>query len=332
LEAGRSGIVTVYRLFGWDVSSEFPLYLPESSTAPSLTFRLARLPSQPDELPDGEVLLDYQDRGKRWYSVSRGDDGGLVFRFFGLADLRISPERDTVDFALLDSTDPGMAAVLATGAVPSLLLDLQGMPVLHASAVVARDGTTVAFLGRSGQGKSTLATLLCLDGGELLTDDVLPVAERDPVTVSLGSAEVRLREQARELVTGDLPGARTSADGRSVVNFRSAEVGRSSHPLDAVFIPLPNREGLLDILRIPKIQAHLTVLRYPRLLGWKVPDVLRAQFELASAVAAQVPVFLARVPWGPPFRDDIATTIWGAARHPETVAMFSADQASSSLK
>ena len=123
------------------------------------------------------------------------------------------------------------------------------------------------------------------------------------MAVSLGSAEVRLREQARELVTGDLPGARTSADGRSVVSFRSAEAGRSSHRLDAVFVPLPNREGLLDILRLPKVQAHLTVLRYPRLLGWKDPDVLRGQFELASAVADQVPVFLARVPWGPPFRE-----------------------------
>ena len=40
-------------------------------------------------------------------------------------------------------------------------------------------------------------------------------------------------------------------------------------------------------------------------------DVLRAQFELASAIAEQVPVFLARVPWGPPFRSDIAPAICG---------------------
>ena len=168
--------MTAYRLFGWTVSSDFPLYLPESSAAPSLTFRLARLASNRMNLPAGEVLLDYSIGASAGTPVSRGDDGGLLFRVFGLADLRISPARDMVEFALLDSADPGMASVLATGAVPSLLLDLEGMPVLHASAVRGPDGTTVAFLGRSGQGKSTLAALLCLEGGELLTDDVLPVS------------------------------------------------------------------------------------------------------------------------------------------------------------
>jgi hypothetical protein len=315
--------VTTYRLFGRIVAADFPLYLPEASGSPDLTYHLSRLRTQPNELPDGETLLDYQDRGKRWSAVSRDAQGGLLFRFYGLGDIRISAVRDNVEIAILDDADPGMAAVLATGAVPSLLSDLAGTPVLHASAVTGRDGTTIAFLGRSGQGKSTLATLLCLGGGELLTDDVLPVLGRKPVTVGCGPSEVRLREQARDLVRRDLAPTRTSADGRNVVTLRSVDTGQAPRRLDAVFVPLPNREGLLEILRISKREAHLTVLRYPRLPGWKDPQVLRAQFELASSLADQVPVFLARVPWGPPFRSDISPTVWDAARRPEKVARFS---------
>lgn len=315
--------MTTYRLFGRIVAADFPLHVVEAPGRPELTFRRVRLDHQPEELPEGQILLDYRYMGKHWHALSRDAEGNLLFRFYGLGDVRITAARDLAEIALLAHADPDMAAVLATGAVPSLLSDLAGTPVLHASAVTADDGTTVAFLGRSGQGKSTLATLLCLDGtGELLTDDVLPVIGLEPVTVGPGSSETRLREQAQGLVPGDTRPVRTSGDGRRVVTLRSLEAAPEPRRLDAIFVPLPNREGVLDILRISKREAQLTVLRYPRLPGWKDPAVLRAHFELAGAIADQVPVFLARVPWGPPFRPDIAPALWESAREPDAVPRF----------
>ena len=66
----------------------------------------------------------------------------------------------------------GMVAILVTGLLVAYLLILDGQCVLHASAVEV-DGAAVAFLGRSGIGKSTMATLCCAAGARLVTDDVL---------------------------------------------------------------------------------------------------------------------------------------------------------------
>jgi hypothetical protein len=53
-----------------------------------------------------------------------------------------------------------------------LAASLQGLELLHASAVVLQD-TAVAFTGRSGIGKTSLAVHLTGHGASLLTDDVL---------------------------------------------------------------------------------------------------------------------------------------------------------------
>lgn len=54
----------------------------------------------------------------------------------------------------------------------ALLLHQRGFLLLHASAVAVND-SVVAFLGASGQGKSTTAAALQAQGYDLLTDDLL---------------------------------------------------------------------------------------------------------------------------------------------------------------
>lgn len=308
--------MTTYRMYGWAVDADFPLHLPTGPEAPDLRIRLGGLARQSVDLPPGEVLLDYQTRGRRWYSVGRMPNGELTMRVYGLCDIVINAERNHVEIALLHPADKGMAQVMATGTIPALLLYLDGVPVMHSSAVTCADGRTIAFLGRSGQGKSTLAALMCRNGAELLTDDVLPVVRQRPVTVSFGSPEVRLREAARALAAESF---RTSADARLVVALRPEDAPISERQLDAIFIPLPNRESVLEVFRLSKAEAHVSLMRYPRLLGWQDPKVIRTMFGLASAVAETIPVFGARVPWGPPFRDDIARTIAEAASWPDAV-------------
>ncbi|ACV80783.1 HPr kinase [Nakamurella multipartita] len=311
--------MTTYRMYGWAVDADFPLHLPTDSDKPNLRLRLEELASQSAELPPGKILLDYQARGRRWYSVGRLPDGELTMRVYGLCDIFVNAERNSIRIALLPDADLGMAQVMATGTIPALLLYLDDIPVMHSSAVTCADGRTIAFLGRSGQGKSTLAALMCQQGAELLTDDVLPVVCQRPVTVAVGSPEVRLREAARALAVGSF---RTSADARLVVPLRSEHVTMSERRLDAIFIPLPNRESVLEVFRLSKPEAHVSLMRYPRLLGWQDPKVIRTMFGLASAVADTIPVFGAKVPWGPPFRNDIASTIADAAARPDEVRIF----------
>lgn len=311
--------MTTYQMYGWAVDADFPLHLPTSSGAPDLHIRLGELGRQSAELPPGEVLLDYQARGRRWYSVGRLANGELTMRIYGLCDILINAERNHVEIALLSDADRGMAQVMTTGTIPALLLYLDDVPVMHSSAVTCADGRTIAFLGRSGQGKSTLAALMCRNGAELLTDDVLPVVRQRPVTVASGSPEVRLREAARALAAESF---RTSADARLVVSLRPEDASMLERRLDAIFIPVPNRENVLEVFRLSKPEAHVSLMRYPRLLGWQDPRVIRTMFGLASAVAETIPVFGARVPWGPPFRDDIASTIANAAASPDAVRTF----------
>ncbi len=64
------------------------------------------------------------------------------------------------------------------GTVMAILLHQRGLFILHASAVNI-DGETVAFLGDSGEGKSSLAAALNLQGFAMVTDDVTVVANQD---------------------------------------------------------------------------------------------------------------------------------------------------------
>lgn len=70
----------------------------------------------------------------------------------------------------------GAAHYFFSYAMP-LWLEYCGVLVLHASAV-ALNGVSIAFLGKSGAGKSSLAAGLTELGASLVADDGLPVMER----------------------------------------------------------------------------------------------------------------------------------------------------------
>ena len=64
------------------------------------------------------------------------------------------------------------------GPILGLLLRLRGTTCLHASAVNI-DGRAVAFVGAAGTGKSTVAAAFARQGFAVLSDDIVPVVERD---------------------------------------------------------------------------------------------------------------------------------------------------------
>lgn len=308
--------MTVYAVYGMRISTDFPMSLPKVSGASDVVVtRGADIHDQPT-VRDGVILLDYAEGDDHWYTIARRADRSLLFRIFGLCDFEIDQNRTAVGLRLLAGQADGMASIVTSGALSALLSYLSGHGVLHASGVT-HDGHTIGFMGRSGQGKSTLAALLCTAGAELVTDDVLPVIGVDPVTVALGSPEVRLRPMAATLAPGlDLDEAdheRASADRRRLVTFREIDTHDESRRLEALFIPAPNRQDRLEMERLGGREALLAVMTFPRLMGWRDPAVLQRQFVVAGALAHQVPVFVAHVPWGPPFRPDVVDAIWAAA-------------------
>ena len=77
------------------------------------------------------------------------------------------------------STLEGAASYLL-GPVLGLLLRLRGVTCLHASAVAIED-RGVVFVGPEGAGKSTTAALFARDGYGVLSDDIVPLVERQGV-------------------------------------------------------------------------------------------------------------------------------------------------------
>ena len=113
--------------------------------------------------PDGTVL----------YSLTRERDR-TVLRYPGLCDFVGDRNVAEITAHLHPGADRGLVRVLAAGAVIAVHLKLRHELVMHASAVQL-DGRALAFVGASGMGKSTLAAVLCRNGCDLVSDDVLRV-------------------------------------------------------------------------------------------------------------------------------------------------------------
>lgn len=320
------------RLYGLVVESELDLHQNRPAApgdAPDVRIRWGepRTRRAQGRPVAGELLLDSGSRRYGYVIVER-PDGTHLLRFFGACDAVISPDLADVTVHPVVGADPGIAVVLATGAVLAYLLVRRGHVVLHGSAV-AVDGGAVAFVAPSGGGKSTMATLLCADGAGLVTDDVLRVdldGPHAPVpSVRAGATGLRLRKGADTLVglfAGGGPGRHVSADQRQVLT--PAGDVPDALPLRAVVVPVP--EPGLDALEIDRVdpkQAVFDLLGFPRLLGWQDRAYLSRHLGEVAALVARVPVLRARVPWGPPFSPHIAPDLRVAV-----AALTPVDQAS----
>lgn len=90
------------------------------------------------------------------------------------------------------------------GPALALILHQRGLLVIHAS-VVARGDSAIAFLGRNGWGKSTIAAALYAKGYDLVTDDVAAILPGQAGPSVLPSfPQVKLWPQAATLL-GEIP-------------------------------------------------------------------------------------------------------------------------------
>lgn len=99
-------------------------------------------------------------------------DGGYVVSFRETADVIVSPDADRIVIHAAEGlSDFKVRHVLLHQILP-LVLSRRGRCVLHASAVSWRD-RVIAFVGRTGAGKSTIAAACASVGAALVTDDSL---------------------------------------------------------------------------------------------------------------------------------------------------------------
>lgn len=299
-----------YEAHGLLIRSDIPLRLPPAVEAgvPDVVLRRGVDRAFPAGNPAGELLAELCDeRNRTFYAVGR-DQSHTVMRYPGLCEFVGDRGLRDVVVHLAPGADEGVLSVLAGGAVLAVHLMLRGDLVLHASAVRVKD-TAVAFVGASGMGKSTLATLMCADGHRLVADDVVRVcmaAQRSRPMVFPGSIESRLRSGASALAdAAPAASVRRTADGRIALQLEAH--GGPPLPLTACVVPFPNhRTDEIVVSALSKSQGLRRLLQFPRIVGWVEPAWQVRNFEALADLVDLVPVFEAQVPWGPPFRPDLA--------------------------
>jgi hypothetical protein len=300
---------TVYLQCGVRLRSEVELALPLSEDG-EWDVDVRRGPEMYDsaEPPPGEIIAAYETReGEPWYTATRTETG-IRMRFRECGEFEISGDLTDIVMREDPSGRTELLPILLAGTVSALLLNLRGHLVLHASAV-ALDGVALAFVGQSGRGKSTMAALMCVDGAELFTDDVLSVDPGPPTTCIGGAPELRLRDKAASIARAHpTASVRTTADERHAFAPPAAPV--EARPLAVIVIPSPSRTATeVETEVLEPTKALFALLASPRVHGWRDKAVLAREFALLTQLVNEVPVIDATIPWGPPFDPDVARRI-----------------------
>lgn len=288
----------LYSLHGLRVASAIPLAAPGISGASDIRVSWGK-PRAIGTGPGPGRLVAVSNHPSTRYAISR-DEHVVTMRFESLFDFVLDLNSSIIDVVPDFGAPRGLASVLLGGSVLSAWLLMQGIGVLHASAITVGDGA-VAFVGGSGSGKSTVAALLCARGFGLLGDDVVrtKVRSRDLPLVFPGMNAIRLRPKASE-IGGSFADVARSPDGRTQVNL---PVPAEPVPLRAMVFPRPRREGEAVLRPLSAAGAVAELLRWPRLHGWRDAEVLENHLRTSAAIVRGVPAFVAELPWGPPFND-----------------------------
>lgn len=305
----------VYSHCGLLIRSELELFLPRLRESVEPGVEVVWGPDLEDSvaIPPGVVVAEFEENGRRLYTATR-HEGVYTVRFPECGEFIISTR---LDFVTVRRAAGGryvdLLPVLMSGTVAGIVHGLRGATLLHASAVEV-DGKALIFIGRSGQGKSTIAGLLCAEGAALITDDVLSVEPGSPPMCRGGATEVRLRSAAASLADAH-PGftSRPTPDRRTAV--APVHTIDDQLPVGAIVIPSPSREAnAVQLVELPSAPKLLALLAFPRIAGWSDPGVLARQFETLAQLAGQVPILKATVPWGPPFAAHVAPALLDVGR------------------
>lgn len=152
-----------YTLFGIQVYSELPLPVSPSSHDRNIdvTIRCKKFDHSSVIKDDPEYLLNCSAEKALFYWK---EIGAFLVR-----------HGNEILIDSLPGVSPDLIQLPLLGIVFSAVLRQRNYLVLHASAVLLEDNTAVAFLGRRGQGKSSLAGAFYAQGYPLIGDDVVAI-------------------------------------------------------------------------------------------------------------------------------------------------------------
>jgi len=246
---------------------------------------------------DGTLLWALSERGGAYLLHLGGSCEIELDLSRGRATLRPEPEL-SLEAAVQDFLGSGLALAGA----------LRGRVVLHASAVATEAGA-VAFVGRSGAGKSTVAGWLAARDAELVAEDLLVLEPSDEGFAALpGSTALKLDR------SGVLEGAGADPVPRSPhKGWARAAAAAEAVPLRALFL-LERDSGAPGVEPVRGSAAFAALLGHVTVAGLMRPETLGGslqadQADLVMRLAGSATVARLRYPSGPEGLDEVARVV-----------------------
>ena len=233
------------------------------------------------------------DDGTVWTEFYRSDKGYLL-RFPGLADFEVSADGKEVVAHPTDGTDAVTVEHLYINQLVPLALSRQGRPAFHAS-VVTVPGGAVAFLGKAGMGKSTLAASFALNDAAFLTDDALLIEESSNGLLALPShASLRLWEDSVEALVGEEIAKAGPVSYSSKARMLAGEAlaySEEAQPLLAAFVLEQRDAAAVSIRELNGLDRYMAWLGNSFLLDIEDHDLLSQHFEWTHRISGSMPTF-----------------------------------------
>ena len=266
---------------------------------------LATPPFHAWQSPDGCV----------WLAFHRTDTG-IILRFPDLADFEVTPDGQWIACSPAPDSSADTITHLFLNQVLPLAMSARGFLSFHASAVTLGE-CAVAFPGRTGQGKSTLAASFSRNGSAFLTDDGLVLTETGgDYLVQPSHPSLRLWPDSEDALLNRKPPAILPAAYTPKTRF--AVEGDLRHcavprPLRALFFLGPGETAEPEIRPIPPSEAMVGLLSNAFQLDVEDKAALRRQFGSTARLCDRVPGFRLDYPRRyevlPAVREAVATVV-----------------------
>ena len=217
-----------------------------------------------------------------------------LLRFPGLADFEVSGDGKEILAYPAGETDAATVEHLCINQVVPLALSRQGVPTFHAS-VVTVPGGAVAFLGKAGMGKSTLAASFALNESQFLTDDSLIIEEHEDACLALPShASLRLWDDSVAALIDDETkrAAAISYTNKARLLAGDALGYRSEpEPLLAAFLLEQGTVDGVAIRALKGVERQMAWVNNSFLLDIEDAGLLAQHFDWTHRIARSVPTF-----------------------------------------
>ena len=237
---------------------------------------------------------DKEEEGSKeaWAHFARTDDGYLL-RFPSCGDFLLSPDTAQIQCRPLPRIPEATVRHLLLDNVIPLVLSRRESIVLHASAVLTTHGV-IAFAGKSGQGKSTLAASLAQKGCALVSDDCLVLrAEHGSWTALPSYPGVRLwPSTAEELLREDTLTTEVAhySIKRRVSDTDLLPFAKSPAPMLKLFF-LADERCAISIQRLSAGRAFMSLIESAYNLDIRDAAFLERQFEAVGQLTEDLPAY-----------------------------------------